>query len=255
MSPLSRKELSRIASPGFRRVAASADARQVLPPSPALLSHPLPATPSRRLRSAHTAACASRSTLVVSHHLDGFLCEEVAGLLHPAASHGVTCVSRASFRWALSRSGVDDPFPVGRFTPRSLPSRAAVPPSPGPFPPCRSYSESLCIRFAPLPARIESTRFPDHVDFEVLLRSRVRSACHRFQWTRRPVLPWACFPFEVLHLFRRSIEPSRERSLSRAGAVTVHARDASSGRETTRAIARRRRAVTSHVPSTPPSRV
>jgi hypothetical protein len=32
---------------------------------------------------------------VVSHHLDGFLRSEVAGLLHPAAGHGVRCVSRS----------------------------------------------------------------------------------------------------------------------------------------------------------------
>jgi hypothetical protein len=35
----------------------------------------------------------SCSVLVVSHHLDGFLRSEVAGLLHPAAGHGVRCVS------------------------------------------------------------------------------------------------------------------------------------------------------------------
>jgi hypothetical protein len=36
----------------------------------------------------------TRSVLVVSHHLDGFLRDGSAGLLHPAASHGVRRVSK-----------------------------------------------------------------------------------------------------------------------------------------------------------------
>jgi len=40
----------------------------------------------------------SRSVLVVSHHLDGFLHAGAAGLLHPAASSGVRRVSRPGFQ-------------------------------------------------------------------------------------------------------------------------------------------------------------
>lgn len=70
----------------------------------------------------------SRSTLVVSHHLGGLLRATAAGLLHPAASHGVRRVSRCR---RPSHSRVlrpVSPFPATRFIPfKGFPSSIAVP--------------------------------------------------------------------------------------------------------------------------------
>jgi len=73
----------------------------------------------------------SRSVLVVLHHLDGFLRSEVAGLLHPAAGHGVRRVSRAGFpiRDLASQIVAGRPKPSSRRTsyPPKASSTAAVP--------------------------------------------------------------------------------------------------------------------------------
>jgi hypothetical protein len=78
-----------------------------------------------------TTSC---STLVVSHHLGGLLRATAAGLLHPAASHGVRRVSwcrRPSHPRVLRPV---DPFPATRFIPfKGFPSSAAVPHHCGPF--------------------------------------------------------------------------------------------------------------------------
>lgn len=86
----------------------------------------------RLLRSRRIPSPRSRSTLVVLHHPDGFLRPEVAGLLHPAASHEVRRVSCSStFRFraagaAWFRSG--RAFPAALFVPlEEFPPTAAVP--------------------------------------------------------------------------------------------------------------------------------
>jgi hypothetical protein len=43
----------------------------------------------------------SRSALVVSHHLDGFLHTRLAGLLRPATGHGVVSVSASRLAASL----------------------------------------------------------------------------------------------------------------------------------------------------------
>jgi len=74
----------------------------------------------------HASSC---SALVVSHHLDGFLRAEVAGLLHPATGQGF-----AAFRACRppappeSDAFVPGSLPATRFTPfEDFPSPAAVP--------------------------------------------------------------------------------------------------------------------------------
>lgn len=61
-------------------------------PLPGHLSDPLGAAYQDRT---------SRSALVVSHHLDGFLHTRLAGLLRPATGHGVVSVS--AYRLAASQ--------------------------------------------------------------------------------------------------------------------------------------------------------
>jgi hypothetical protein len=64
----------------------------------------------------------SRSVLVVSHHLDGFLRSGVEGLFHPSADPGVRCVSHDP---AARRQAVAVPAASNR-TPRRLTSFAAA---------------------------------------------------------------------------------------------------------------------------------
>jgi hypothetical protein len=109
----------------------------------------------------------SRSVRVVSHHLDGFLRSEVAGLLHPAAGHGVRCVSgsrtprpRRLRRPKPTRTpgGRTDIVPAARFTPPEgiLASSRAT--SPWPLPPCRWRCPRSTRRSAPLPAHPRELR-------------------------------------------------------------------------------------------------
>jgi len=114
----------------------------------------------------------SCSVLVVSHHLDGFLRSEVAGVLHPAADPGVPDVSRT--RASSVRR---------RRAPRALPRRAQIP------------SEDVPRR---QPFRVTAVVAP--VLFPQLRglapssgpRPSPNLAVHR-----QPGPPWAFFPFEV----------------------------------------------------------
>jgi hypothetical protein len=110
-----RDRFTRWISPSrFRLSWDSSDDR---PSSVYLPVSPLPQT--RRPASAtRQPDASSRSALVVSHHLDGLLLTELAGLLHPASGHGVHCVSRLS--------------PPRRAEARAW-WRVAVPTVPGPF--------------------------------------------------------------------------------------------------------------------------
>jgi len=80
----------------------------------------------------------SRSVLVVSHHLDGFLRARPAGLLHPAADPGVRRVSRcASTSITGSSRSLPNPtrrFPATRFIPPEDPFDRRRTPSLGPLP-------------------------------------------------------------------------------------------------------------------------
>jgi hypothetical protein len=81
----------------------------------------------------------SRSALVVSHHLDGFLRTRAAGLLHPAAGLGFTAFRSASEPvppdTAEAEVGtvadLSSPLPAARFTPfEECPRRQPEPASP-----------------------------------------------------------------------------------------------------------------------------
>jgi hypothetical protein len=94
---------------------------------------------SRRLRRTAFGSSVptdnSRSTLVVSHHLGGLLRATAAGLLHPAASHGVRRVSRCQRPSHPRVLRPVSPFPATRFIPfKGFPSSAAVPHHCGRFP-------------------------------------------------------------------------------------------------------------------------
>jgi hypothetical protein len=123
----------------------------------------------------------SRSTLVVLHHLDGFLRPEVAGLLHPAASHEVRRVScRRPSERGTARSavlfGLAGHFPrrashPSKNSPRLQPFHIAGAVAPLPFPPSSSASSPGSV--AGSRSRSSAGR---SVDFEAFLRCRVRNA-------------------------------------------------------------------------------
>jgi hypothetical protein len=83
----------------------------------------------------------SRSVLVVSHHLDGFLRSEVAGLSHPAASPGVRRVS------AVWRPRLHHPKAVSRGTSTTSPRRVSHPSKNSP----RVQPHHVAVAVAPLP--------------------------------------------------------------------------------------------------------
>ena len=123
----------------------------------------------------------SRSTLVVLHHLDGFLRPEVAGLLHPAASHEVRRVScRRPSERGTARSavlfGLAGHFPrrashPSKNSPRLQPFHIAVAVAPLPFPPSSSASSP-----GPVAGSRSRSSAGRSVDFEAFLRCRVRNA-------------------------------------------------------------------------------
>jgi len=140
---------------------------------------------------------------VVLHHPDGFLRPEVAGLLHPAASHEVRrvscCRASRSGLYETSGSGSAGAFPTTLFTPlEEFPPTAAVP-----------HRCGRCLRaVASLPSRLLGLvpfPVPGFVglpwgDSTSRLSSAVGSVtpARPLPAARRPILPWALFPFEVL---------------------------------------------------------
>jgi len=118
-------------------------------------------------------------------------------LLRPAASHGVR--PRFPNRGPMSRlraPGTADLFPAGHFTPRSFPSRAAVP--------CHQ-GLSLPAVGAPMRFALPSRRFQRDRRAPARRPPRLRglaplSSAWRpppFPVVERPILPWALVPFEV----------------------------------------------------------
>jgi len=83
----------------------------------------------------------SRSVLVVSHHLDGFLRSELAGLLHPAADPGFAAFPSSACPVPPKRHlGMRTLFPA-THTPRRTSSSSAVPRHRGHFLPAVSSLE------------------------------------------------------------------------------------------------------------------
>lgn len=139
---------------------------KIAPPS----TSPLVSTPGairssclvRPVPSARRSQRPARSVPVGSHHLDGFLHQQLAGLLHPAADHGVHRVSaacRASADWRTSSCFPSDATPF-----RAFPTRTAASTSPR--------------TVALLPLRGASC-FQGPLDFKALLHTSVRCVRHR----------------------------------------------------------------------------
>lgn len=163
-------------------------------------------------------APASRSVLVVSHHLDGFLRAEVAGLLRPARDHGVR---RVSHRRSPTRRPVDRwMLPATGFTPcEGFPSPAAAPRhrdrsrSPRPLPSCRWRCRRGSWRLPrhPLPGASASATPPNRSTPGPCSADESVAPHRRFQRLRRSFLPWALFPYEVR---RAPLPPDRGREAS-----------------------------------------
>jgi hypothetical protein len=148
----SPSEYSPVAPVG-RTDLLSWDSRAVEPDCSGYRSHPSTDMPPSVHSRTHLSARASvpreppsksRSVLVVSHHLDGFLRSEVAGLLHPAASRGVHRVSWLSrvpsrpLDESRCRRECRCPPRDDFHTPRRIPLDDSRTTSPWPLPPCRS---------------------------------------------------------------------------------------------------------------------
>jgi hypothetical protein len=163
----------------------------------------------------------SCSVLVVSHHLDGFLRSEVAGLLHPAAGHGVRCVSgqsRPQARRPASRSAVGGEPGVlaAHFIPLEESSVAAAPRHRGRCPLAVGCRTGQTLRHPPLPMNISE---PHLYGASTSGRSSAAESGHETDRCRsepHPVLPWALFPFEVLPSCRRA-----SRAVDRGARVTA----------------------------------
>jgi len=100
--------------------------------------------PSRPLRGAEAPVgpappgAGSRSVLVVSHHLDGFLRVGVAGLLHPATGQGFTAFRACRQGGRPKAVSMPGTVPAVRFAPfEEFPSSAAGHASLRPLPSCR----------------------------------------------------------------------------------------------------------------------
>jgi hypothetical protein len=151
---------------------------------------------------------------VVLHHRDGFLRPEVAGLLHPAASHEVRRVScyrapaPACARQVVRRAGA---FPTTPFIPlEEFHPIAAVPHHCGRCPLAVAIRSSRPLLPVPLPvpglealpSGSSTSRLSSAVGSVTLAR-----------WlpvAKRPILPWALFPFEVFlrTAGSRALDPS-----------------------------------------------
>jgi hypothetical protein len=189
--------------------AAPTRAPTTPPPTPRRASAPRVFT-DRASTPARVAACfgleepssKSCSVLVVSHHLDGFLRSEVAGLLHPAAGHGVRRVSGSRIPdprpGKPDRGGRTESFLATHFhTPRRHLDCSRTT-SPWPLPPCRQRPVPLgsspvhrCRR-----RTWSSTRPERRLRGFAPPSSPDTARPLPIVWC--PVLPWALFPFEVL---------------------------------------------------------
>jgi hypothetical protein len=188
-SPIALAEQA--ASRGIRRNHPSIDT------IPSVHSRPPVRTGRHRARGDHPRT--SRSVLVVSHHLDGFLRSETRGLVASRCrSWGSPRFARSGRQACRSRPGRLVALPATRFTPpEGFPSPTAAPRHRGRCPLAVPPGRSSRLPMPPLPgAPLDAPPGPDG-GFEALLRRRVRSAAPPLPATRRPILPWALFPFKV----------------------------------------------------------
>jgi hypothetical protein len=177
---------------------------------------------------------AARSVLVVSHHLDGFLRSEVAGLLRPAAGHGVRCVSdhagpepddrRADRRWeAVVSSSQRVSHPSKESSP------AAAPRHRGRCPLAVGRRAGQTLRRPPLPMNISEPHLHGASTSGLCSAAESGHEADRCRSDPRPVLPWALFPSEVLPSCRpasRAGRPGRPRRIAielRSAPVTLRA--------------------------------
>jgi len=119
----------------------------------------------------------SRSVLVVSHHLDGLLRSELAGLLHPAIDPGVRRVSEVRLHDCPTEAepSMRNLFPA-THTPRRTSSSSAVPRHRG------RCLLAVALPFAPPSQGMRSEPDPSRLTRSRALRSR---RCRRFGgWAR-----------------------------------------------------------------------
>ena len=145
---------------GFPLLGLSKDRPSIDVPRRVHFPHPDALAPFGEGEGCHTLP---RSAPVVSHHLDGLLLFELAGLFHPAADPG----------FATFRPVRENQLPRNAI----LPFEAFPPPTARPVSPPRLPSRP----FSPL-ARSR--------DLRALLHRRVRCAFRRCRRTH-PLLPWA----------------------------------------------------------------
>jgi len=140
---------------------------------------------------------------VVSHHFDGFLRPEDAGLLHPAADPEVRRVScvRGSRDGLCETSGSGKRRSIPHdaiHTLRSIPPDCSRTPSLGPLPPCRSILPSRLL--IPVPFPVPGFGAPSARPSTSRPSSAVGSVAptRPFPVGRCPILPWALFLSEGL---------------------------------------------------------
>jgi len=153
----------------------------------------------------------SRSALVVSHHLGGFL--RIAGRGLVASRSRSWGSRRLGARAADRRSGrragflaAQDSYPSKEC---ACDSRTA---SPRPLPPCRWSLRAADARAAPLLGWRLRRRWAQDLDFEALLRHRVPVGSRAVADADRTGPSWASFPFKVLRDGRRFPLPPSHRS-------------------------------------------
>ena len=135
----------------------------------------------------------------------------VAGLLHPAADRGFAAfhASRSRSKTEIMEVGVGG-SPRDEFrTPRRIPLDRSRTVSPQPLPSFRygTREPSSVPRLLPDEGRAKESDVT--LGCRALLRNRIRSVGRPLPVGRRPILPWAWFPFRVI-LLSIAPEPSTE---------------------------------------------
>jgi hypothetical protein len=145
----------------------------------------------------------SRSVLVVSHHLDGFLRSEVAGLLHPAADLGFAAFPASGHPLSLPRPAcfLDvRGIPRSATTPRRISATAALrhrSRCPLAVPSCRTgpVSRASVARVA-----LDLSRTTGAPTTRPCSIAEFQAPAPPLPVRPRPVPSWAFFPFKVLPL-------------------------------------------------------
>jgi hypothetical protein len=152
-------------------------------------SHPRDPVPSSWFRTTSTGSSARRSrACCIPLPVMGFAAFRVADFPGPRRCSGQSPTT----------AGRTDIVPAAPLTPPEGILASSRTTSPWPLPPCRSKTTPLDPRrrtVASTPPRAPRDR---PVDFEALLRRRVRTTPDRCRPEMRPVLPWALLPSKVL---------------------------------------------------------